>query len=335
VRNLTLLLCLAASSICGQSGDAPTSPANPLYLYAHFRDTDDIHLRLSYSHDQTKTWTDLNPQGSFTAPLVRDPSITYIPETSTFAFVMTPAVGTQVQFFTSQDLVNFSAISTIDISAFVHGATVAWAPEWWRDPQDGKYYFFIAVSTDPDGATSTTAPMTPWLVPFDPIAGAITSPPAPLTLWGTTQSRTFDFFPWYDGTQYCLLYVDQQPGGSGADVVQPIALATSPTLAGPYTQQTLTGSDAFGLGSFHTEAPTLIRIADANCVRMIFDSWTVQPDGSRLYAPIYRDSCTGDGAPLFSPASLRDGPSPLHIVSEHGTIVRITDPAVAALVWLY
>ena len=208
------------------------SPNNPLYLYAHFRDTDVVHLRLSYSSDRAISWQDVNPEGSFRAQALRDPSIIYVPNanpllTGTFYFIVTPAVGSNVQFFSSDDLMNFSPITTIDIAALVTGATVAWAPEWWHDPRDGQYYFFIAVSSDPEGASSSTAVMLPYLVPFNPASASPSGFPVAIPLSGTTQKRTFDFFPYSDGSRYYLLYVDQQPAGSGGNVTQPIAFATS------------------------------------------------------------------------------------------------------------
>jgi len=329
----TFLTGLAIAAFCG----AQVSPESPLYLYAHFRDTDQAHLRFSYSPSATD-WKDVNPRGSFSAQALRDPSIMYVPSidpnaAGTFCFIVTPALGTLVQFFSSQDLVNFSTITTIDMGAMVPGAAVAWAPEWWHDPQDGNFYFFIAISTDPDGAASTTAQMTPWLVPFDPVAGAVTGAAVPVALSGTTQGRTFDFFPYFDGAQYHLLYVDQQPGGGGANVIQPIAWATSPNLEGPYTQQTCQGTDYFGLGTFQSEAPTIVRLGQSGCVRVVFDTWTVAADGARDYAPVYRDSCLSGGG-LFSQTSLVDGPDRLVIsASEHGTIIPLTDNSVAAIVY--
>ena len=74
--------------------------------------------------------------------------------------------------------------------------------------------------------------MLPYLVPFNPASASLSGTPVAIPLSGTTQKRTFDFFPYYDGSRYYLLYVDQQPGGSGGNVTQPIASATSSTLAG-------------------------------------------------------------------------------------------------------
>ena len=147
------LLTLVAS-LSGQDRARTTiavSPTNPLYLYAHFRHTDVVHLWLSYSSDKAISWQDVNPKGSFSAQALRDPSVMYMPHenpllTGTFYFIVTPAVGTKVQFFSSADPINFSPITTIDITALVPGPTVAWAPRWWHDPRNGQYYFFIAVS---------------------------------------------------------------------------------------------------------------------------------------------------------------------------------------------
>lgn len=313
------------------------SAYDPLYLYAHFRDTDVTHLRLSYSTSATG-WNEVNPQGSFSAGALRDPSVMYVPNadpslTGTFYFITTPAIGTEVQFLSSTDLINFSPITTLDMAAMVPGATTTWAPEWWHDPRDGNDYFFISLSTDPNGGTSSTAPMAPYLVHFNPVAAAVIGQPIPLQLTGTTQGRTFDYFPYFDGSQYYLIYVDQQPGGTGGNVTQPIAYATAPQLTGPYTQQTANGIDYFGLGTFQAEAPALVRLGDTNCMRMVFDTWVIDASGARDYSPVYRDSCTNAGT-IFSQTSLTDGPSPLQIApSEHGTIIQLTDPKTAALVY--
>jgi len=272
---------------------------------------------------------------------MRDPSVIYDPDSATFYFIVTPPPGqTTVQFFSSTDLVTFSRIKLIDMASYVPGAVTAWAPEWWHDLQTGEYYFFLSISTAPDGRTSSTAAMTPYLVPFDPVAGEVAGSVKSVPLQGTTQSRTFDFFPYFDGRQYYLFYVDQQPGGTAGNVTQPISFATSPKLEGPYTQQTVPGTDYFGLGTFQSEAPTLIRLGQTDCVRIIFDTWVDAPVSAgsddlaagRQYKPVFRDSCTNSGA-LFSQTSLVHGPKPLQIVaSEHGTIIALTDPSLAAIV---
>ena len=318
-----------------------TSSANPLYLYAHFRDDDAQHLRLSYSTDQTASWKDINTQGSLTAAQLRDPSVLYVPNANpllsgTFYFLATPAVGVQVQFFTSTDLVNFSAIRTINMAAYVEGATLAWAPEWWHDPNSDLDYFFVAISTSRRAGSNPFAPIAPYLVQFDPAAGALIGTPLPVSLSGATQGRTFDYFPYYDGLQYYLFYVDQQPLSA---VTQPIAYATAASIAGPYYQQTTQGFDYFGLGTLQAEAPTLIRLGGMGCIRLIYDAWTI-PVGKvlntsfgRRYAPFYRDSCLAAGPP-FSAESFAGGPLPLAIGrSEHGTIIALTDDISAAVVF--
>jgi hypothetical protein len=323
-----------------EKGGTPilASSAYPLYLYAHFRDDDHADLRLSYSTHSATNWHDVNPAGSLHAQAMRDPSILYIPNADpqlpgTFYFVVTPAAGAKIQFFSSKDLVDFSPIVDIDMSALVPGTTVAWAPEWWHDPQDGKYYFFVSLSSDPAGKTSSTAIMMPYLVPFSPADAAIAGPAISVMLSGTTQNRTFDFFPYFDGETYYLLYVDQQPGGAGGAVTQPIAYATSPSLAGPYVQQTVNGADYFGLGTFQTEAPTIFRLGETGCIRVVFDTWTMSDAGTRQYAPVFRDSCENLGAP-FSQNSFAWSPAPLVISgSEHGTIIPLIDSLSAALVY--
>ena len=299
----------------------PISPVKPLYLYSHFRDNDALHLRLSYSSTATD-WREVNPQGSFSGTAMRDPSIMYVAGNQTFYFIVTPPPGqTQIQFFSSTDLVNFSAIRMIDMAAYVPGAVTAWAPEWWHDPQDGKFYFFVSISTDLQGRTSSTAIMAPYLLQFDPVKGEVVGSPRPIPLQGTTQGRTFDFFPYYDGQLYYLFYVDQQPGGTAGNVTQPIAYASSPRLEGPYAQQTIPGTDYFGLGTFQSEAPTVIPLGETGCVRLVFDTWAAAPSSSSLasgdssnnniaagrqYTPVYRDSCTNFGR-LFSQTSLFEG----------------------------
>ena len=268
---------------------------------------------------------------------MRDPSVTYVPSldpdsTGTFYFVVTPAVQPKIQFFSSTDLVNFSSIVQIDIASLVPGTYIAWAPEWWHDPKDGKYYFFVALSPDPNGKISSTAVMMPYLIPFSPSEGRVTGAAIPVSLSGSTERRTFDFFPYYDGSTYYLFYVDQQPGGTGGNVTQPVAYATASELAGPYIQQTFNGTDYFGLGTFKTEAPTLFRLGETDCVRTVFDTWTMSEAGTRTYVPQFRDSCASLG-PLFSQTSFVKGAQPLTISSEHGTVIRLTDSGAAAVVY--
>jgi hypothetical protein len=175
--------------------------------------------------------------------------------------------------------------------------------------------------------------MSPYLVQFDPVKASVVGTPQPVALWGTTQGRTFDYFPYYDGKQYYVVYADQQPGGTGGNVAQPIAYATSANLEGPYTQQTIPGTDYFGLGTFRSEAPTIVKLGQTECVRIVFDTWVTAPSGAREYTPVYRDSCTRSG-PLFGQTSFVNGPNPLPITaSEHGTIIPLTDSESAATVF--
>jgi hypothetical protein len=313
----------------------PISPTNPLYTGCHFRDDDPVHMRLSYTTNAAANFVDVNSQGSFSVPggSLRDTSCMYVPNeeypllNGTFYFLATPSSGVGIQFFSSTDLVNFSGITTINMAHYAPGAVTAWAPEWWHDPNSGNYYFWVAVGMVP---YSYNTAKTPYLVQFNPATASVVGTPKPVVLNGTTQRNTFDYFPYYSDGTYYLVYVDQQ---NNPVVTQPIAYAMATSVGGPYTQQTVDGLDYFRLGTFRTEAPTLIRLGQTGCVRIVFDTWIVPASGGRKYSPVYRDSCVSAGA-LFSQGSLINGPSPLLIGAyEHGTLMSLTDTLSSSVVF--
>src|ERR1700722_12178176 len=98
-------LMLSAQLRTNEEVSIDVSASNPVYLYSHFRDDDEVHLRLSYSFSSATSWHEVNAQGSFAATALRDPSVMYDAGANTFYFIVTPAGGTRVQFFSSGDLV--------------------------------------------------------------------------------------------------------------------------------------------------------------------------------------------------------------------------------------
>ncbi|MBV8903938.1 MAG: hypothetical protein JOZ22_09920 [Acidobacteriia bacterium] len=182
----------------------------------------------------------------YQAPLKkRDSSI--MRSNGQFHFLVTSSYQAQIPYFHSTDLKTFSTPRTIDLGSYIPGATVGWAPEWQR--AGGNTYFWIAVnsSNNPFGPTR----FMPYLFAVDPSTGDVLSSPEAIALNGTTMQRTFDFFPWTDGSLYYVFYVDQQPT---ATVSQPIAYATATSLTGPYTQQTPRNADYFGFGGVRGSA---------------------------------------------------------------------------------
>ena len=231
----------------------------------------------------------------------------------TFYFLVTPAVGTNVQFFSSTDLVNFSPIVAIDIASMVPGATVAWSPEWWHDPQDGTDYFFVAVSTDPEGAVSSTAPMMPYLVPFSPATGAVTGDPIEIGRFFTTQNRTFDFFPYYDGSKYYPSLCGSAAGRQrrvrhAADHLRHVVEARRSVRSADLHGHRLLRARQLPHRSAH-HFPRGGERMRANRIRYLDGV----ADGSSPVCAVYRDSCPASGA-LFSQTSLVDGPAPLIIL---------------------
>lgn len=310
-------------------------PANPTtYLWAHFRDDDQLNMRLSMSNDDLN-WVDIASQGTFgvQAPdSLRDPSVLY--ENGVFYFTASPsgANPSKIHLFSSRTLRpgSFSGITLLDVSTFAPGATAVFAPELWHDPSSGFDYLWMPVSTA-SNPNALNAPFTMYLGRINLVTGAFVGIPQVVTINGTSQHRTFDPFPYFANNTYYLFYVDQTSAGDGSNdiVFQPIMYATSSVIGGPYTQVTTPGTDYFGWGDLQTEAPTL-SIAPNGCVRITVDHWILPPvgpgSGGRKYGPLYKDSCPTQSNALFSTASLNPNQgsapaTPNITASEQGTIL--------------
>lgn len=281
------------------------------YIYPHFTDTDQTHLRIDTSEDG-HTWTRNDPVcGAFYQ--LRDPSI--VQEGGTSYFVYSNGTPTSVGFFSTADLDECPNVRAIDLAPWIPGITSAWAPEFYKDPVSGALGFFVSVPFSPL-VLWTTTPMYPYFVRID-LAGNVESVER-VILSGTTNARTFDYYPVLRNGKYFLYYVDQQPTLDGS-IVQPLAVAVSDRIDGPYQQISPKGSDYFGFGTFSTEAPTVFEAHDGSrCQILMVDTFTPDPNDNKVwgykYHQLQRRLCNGVPS---GPVTVPD------VVAEHGSVISI------------
>jgi hypothetical protein len=124
-----------AGSVSGAATGPSVSASAPLYLYAHFRD-DDPSLYMSYSYDGLN-FKNMSPNAMEGQNVVRDPSVMYL--NGTFYFLSTSGTNGRWVYWTSTDLINFSARQDLNIAGLA-SSTTTWAPEWFTDPSTGNIY---------------------------------------------------------------------------------------------------------------------------------------------------------------------------------------------------
>jgi len=290
---------------CGGANSTSVSPTNPMLLYAHFRDDDSASLYWDYSRD----YINFRPlrKGGWPSPTpIRDPSVYLDTATSTWWMIASPSTAScLVQVWSTTDLVNYSAITTINFAPLIAGCNGVFAPEWNLSAgPTGQLGIQLQVTND-DGVTQH-----PQFAAYNPAVSLTAYTATAYTISGTASTQTFDVFPLYDtpSTAYYLAYVDHQndstcpDNGGGVLFCQKIAYAKSTTLTGTYTQQTAANlhansTDHFAFGN-RSEAPSIMPLVDslarygvADCLRLYADTWTIHFPGVRQYTFKYVDTC--------------------------------------------
>jgi Glycosyl hydrolases family 43 len=295
------------------------SPQTPLYVLAHMRD-DSQNLHIGYSMDGG-LFTDT--RAGYSAPgYLRDPSMLYV--NGVFYFVTStsqqtisgcaaaPFDSNQIQYFTSIDLVNFTAITQVPLG--ISGICSAWAPRFFTDPVSGNYYVTVFVGP-------VNAPNSLYIAQFTPATGTFgTFTQISLSGEATTPTALFDARIFYDtnNSTYYLFYCYEGGGGT-----QYIHLASSPTLKGGFSVVS-SNTDPFGFGS-NVENPDAVTLPNGH-VLVYADSYTTGANGGRTYQRVYVNT-SGN----FS--SIGGVQNTTGVQQEAGTIVTVTNPAVAALVY--
>jgi Glycosyl hydrolases family 43 len=296
------------------------SPATPLYVLAHMRD-DSQNLHIGYSMDGV-LFADV--RGGYSAPgYLRDPSMLYV--NGVFYFVTStsqqtisgcaaaPFDSNQIQYFTSIDLVNFTAITQVPLG--ISGICSAWAPRFFTDPVSGNYYVTVFVGP-------VNAPNALYIAQFTPSTGTFGSfTQIPLSGESVSPTALFDARVFYDANNatYYLLYCYEAAGGA-----QYIHLASSPTLKGGFTVVNPSSNDPFGFGG-NVENPDVTTLPSGN-VLVYADSYTTAINGGRTYQREFVNT-SGNFSTI---GAVQDTQG---VQQEAGTIVTMTNPASAAIVY--
>ena len=317
-----------AISPCGGNNGMPVSPANPLLLYAHFRD-DQVAMFLDASRDYLN-YHPVSKHAVYIPTNNRDISVMW--NGTRFWFICT-AEGViqsdntdrhyEPQLWSSTDLIHFTPRQRVDISSIVTSGSNAGAPEWYQPKVTGdKLGFWLHAL-----GTGLTTDMT-WFITFDPEVCGISAPTCTPTtgnqivLNGTTAQSTqgqalnvFDFFPYYDpgSAKYYLLYADFADCGpitnsACGQPAQRIAYAMSTTQLGTYTQVSPTFNNAvLGSGDYFGFTPVagntyLTNGAEGPQAIALADS--VARYGIANCVRVYADTWTfqfGAGPPVIGP----------------------------------
>lgn len=211
---------------------------------------------------------------------------------------------TDFKVIKSSDLINWSLIATVDMSA-ITGVDAVWAPEFFIDGDTVRVY--VTCTTNGDHINgfkiyevhATAADLTTW------------SAPAEVTGTGLPSS-IIDAFVYKEGSTYYLVYKD--------NATEYICYATSTSPTSGFTE--ISDGDWAGWG-VQSEGPTLIQL----------------PDGRyRMYLQHYETSPSYEATQWWSEADAIDGTwsdkvevvTPWPVV--HGTVLRVTDPDALGIV---
>jgi hypothetical protein len=279
------------------------------YLFANFtyNSVEGEKLSLFGSPDGV-TVTGHGPNPIFApATGLRDPSIVKIGNKWFMTYGFHDATQKQFAVASSPDLLNWTVISTLNVSAIPNIAQ-AWSPELYVNPENNEVFIFF---------TSVQAVnMEVWYV--TPIDGTLTSWTSPTKLnWTTYPSKVMDpVFTKFDNTWY-MFYGDNNY----------ICRATATSLLGPWTADN-TGNWA-GWGA-NKEGPQIVRIGPTKW-RLYIDRYEgVSPNWTY---PGYAYTESEDLSNWSALTPLVMGPdNKNNIVLRHGSFIKIPDSSMAATV---
>jgi hypothetical protein len=273
---------------------------SPVYLMSTFTEPD-LFL---YASGDGKKWKSLSGGVPvYTGDDLRDPSIMYRNGKYWICYtnVSTGAIDhNEFKIISSEDLINWEAVATIDCSAIAGAPAVGarvWAPEWYVDNDDTVYIF---VSIKPDAGSAHTGyylvAQNENMTAFsDPVAISITGANAP-TNW-------IDGFIIKKGATYYLWYKDEDS--------KYIEYATSIMVTGPYVNQE--HDDWAGWGNA-LEGPCIVQIDDTRYRIYMHD----YPDDG-----IYWSDSVDNFASWSAKALIDESITTTNYLLEHCTVLKI------------
>lgn len=279
-----------------------------LLLASHFEEKSSVaHILVS---TDGISWSLLKPDPVYQpSGGVRDPSIYF---DGTFYWMAYTRQGSPFYSWglaKSNDLVNWIHVTDLNESG-VGSTTLAWAPEWFIDPDDDSVHIIVAL-----GASSTTMQ----LYETHPTATDFTTWSTPTVLTGTSLPACMidGFILKVSGTYYTF-YKNDVSGQKYTEVM------TSTSLTSGYVVQ--------GSGHWMSNWPTVsgngwegvcVVQIDANTWHMYIDNTDVSDNGLGYQYSIYTGSPGAGwltGSNWAAPVNQSDP-----FVKRHGTVIRVQD----------
>ncbi len=309
------LLCVAASRIAGGTSAADTPPdGSPLYLMSGYKDyrgtnnpRSEQKLRLWVSRDAqtwrplTADWVYEDPHGA-TGGNVRDPSIVWRGGAWWIAYTNDQVNGVntpQWSLARSVDLLHWTWVADIS-TASVAGALNNWAPEFFVD-SDGSLHVLVSINSK----TGVDRFQIYETHPTDAAGLTAWSPPIRVSGDGIPANAIDPFVLKQDGT-YFLFWKD--------DTHLNLGVSASTSLTGPY-QSVNPHITADGT---NCEGPNVIPLSQG--------VWRLICDQRRSQGLRFADGSDGFAA-WTSLARVTADPQGIW---NHGTAIRVTDPAARA-----
>ncbi|KAH7104844.1 arabinosidase [Auriculariales sp. MPI-PUGE-AT-0066] len=267
---------------------------NARYILTAFTSTSESNLYVYTSSDAT-TWS-LLAGPTYTPPtgLIRDPSVLYHSDGKYYIAYTTNWSGQNFAIASSTDLTAWTLHATISTSSSVISPINTWAPEWFRDPKDGKIKIIVSLSTGSYG------PFLPYV--FTANDSTLKSFSTPMVMSGISNSGLgyIDSFPVYLNGQYHLFTKHET---SGTKVLEH---AVASSITGPYSfVQT---GDFAGWG--HAEGPCITLLPDGVTYRLVADGFD---SGKYIYS---------DSKDLYTWSAYKNFTGGLSGFIRHGTILK-------------
>lgn len=289
---VSLLTGLASPITNGTTEPLGKRQVNARYVWTAFTSKSESNLYVYTSSDAT-TWTALaGPTYTPPSGLIRDPSVLYHTDGKYYIAYTTDWTGTNFAIASSTDAKGWSLHATISTKSSVITPVNTWAPEWFKDPKDGKIKIIVSLSTGSYG------PFRPYV--YTATDSTLRSFSGPVVMAGVPGDGKgyIDTFPVFFNNQYHIFTKSETSS-------KLIEHAVASNLTGPYSF-VQTGNFA---GWGHAEGPCITTLPDGT-FRLFADGFD---SGKYIYS---------DSKDLYTWSAYKTLSGGLSGFIRHGTVLK-------------